>query len=194
MKVFLGWSGDRSKKTANALHEWLPNVIQAVDPFISSGIPKGKRWGEALAGELETTKVGILCLTSDNLDSKWILYEAGALSNAKDTQVCTFLLDVKPTDVKEPLATFQHTMFQKDDIRKLLKTINDTVEISGERALSESRLDEAFETYWPKLEEPLNEIVAQQSKDSGNNSGDIRSDREILEEILEIVRRIWAEV
>ena len=142
MEVFLGWSGDRSYATAQAFHEWLPKVIQAVEPFISSGIPKGKRWGEALAGELETTKVGILCLTSDNLDSKWILYEAGALSNTKDTHVCTFLLDIKPTDVEEPLASFQHTTFQKRDIQKLLKTINQAVGKSAERALSESTLED----------------------------------------------------
>ena len=45
MKVFLCWSGTRSKGIANALHEWLPRVIQALDPWISVDIDKGARWG-----------------------------------------------------------------------------------------------------------------------------------------------------
>ncbi len=49
MKVFLGWSGSRSKETAEALGDWLGQVIQAVDPWISSDILKGARWGEEIA-------------------------------------------------------------------------------------------------------------------------------------------------
>jgi len=189
MKVFLGWSGEISHETAQAFVDWLPKVIQAVDPFISSSIPKGKRWGETLAEELETTKVGILCLTRDNLDAKWILFEAGSLSNAKNTHVCTFLLDVKPTDVEEPLALFQHTSFRKADVQKLLKTINDAVRESSEHALPERTLDDLFETFWPELEKTLKEIGTRQKV-----SSKLRSDREILEEILGIVRTILAEV
>lgn len=44
MKVFLSWSGERSRLVATALHEWLPQVINAVEPFISSNIDAGARW------------------------------------------------------------------------------------------------------------------------------------------------------
>lgn len=186
MKVFLGWSGDRSYKTAQAFHDWLPKVIQAIDPFISSGIPKGKRWGDALAEELEETKVGILCLTRDNLNSNWILFEAGALSKTKDAHVCTFLLDIRPTDIKEPLASFQHTAFEKEDIKKLLETINNAVKESNERALSESSLNELFETFWPQLETMCNSI----EKIKATESAPARKDRDLLEEILSIAREL----
>nr|QNO45908.1 hypothetical protein LAAKCKNM_00030 [Methanosarcinales archaeon ANME-2c ERB4]QNO53484.1 hypothetical protein OBNMHAHF_00009 [Methanosarcinales archaeon ANME-1 ERB6] len=184
MKVFLGWSNTKSFETAQAFNEWLPKVIQAVDPFISSGIPKGKRWGKVLIDELEETKVGILCLTRENLDSNWLLYEAGALSKTKDAYVCTFLLDLKPTDIEEPLASFQHTIFEKDDIRKLIDTINKAVENSGERSLSENHLNIIFETFWPELKEELKNIVEKEAE----VDQPIREEREILEEILAIVR------
>ena len=43
MKVFISWSGERSRKVAELLDEWLQCVIQAVKPFMSSkGIERGR--------------------------------------------------------------------------------------------------------------------------------------------------------
>jgi hypothetical protein len=186
MKVFLGWSGGRSKQTAEALGDWLGQVIQAVDPWISSDILKGARWEEEISDKLEEAKIGIICLTKENLDENWILFEAGALSKTRDAHVCTFLLDLKPTDIKQPLALFQHTKFEKEDIRKLAHTINQAVEKADERSLEAERLNKIFDRFWPDLEEKLKEIAAMPSEVSGPS----RSQREILEEILGIVRTI----
>ena len=124
-------------------------------------------------------------MTKENLNENWILFEAGALSKTKDAHVCTFLLDLKPTDIKQPLALFQHTEFEKEDVRKLTHTINQAVEDAGERSLDVKRLDTIFDRFWPDLEEKLKEIVKIQSE----VRKPIRSEREILEEILETVRK-----
>ena len=80
MKVFLSWSGKTSRQVAQAFHDWLPFVIQAVKPFISTGdIDKGKRWSDVLSSELTETAYGILIITPDNFDKPWIHFEAGAL-------------------------------------------------------------------------------------------------------------------
>jgi hypothetical protein len=84
-------------------------MIHAVEPWLSSDMEKGIRSGSEMAHALEKTKVGIICLTKENLGEDWILFEAGALSKTKDSHVCTFLLDLVPSDIKQPLAQFQHT-------------------------------------------------------------------------------------
>jgi len=182
--VFLSWSGQQSKAVAETLCSWISQVIQAAEPWISLDIEKGMRWSSEISNKLEVSKVGIICLTQDNLDAQWILFEAGALSKTKDVQVCTFLLGLNPTDVQQPLGQFQHTVFEKTDIRRLVSTINRSVQDAGEKALQENILNEIFETYWPGLEEKINKIL----NASVLPKSKARSEREMLQEILEILR------
>ncbi len=185
MKVFLSWSGDRSKTVAEALGSWLRQVIQAIDPWSSTVIGKGARWGPEISAQLELTKVGIICLTRDNLTEPWILFEAGALSKTKDAVVATFLLDIEKSDVKQPLSQFQHTSANELEVRQLVHTLNDLVRSSGERALVDSDLDEVFDLFWPKLKEKIDAIPPAAV---GKSAGPIRTDSDILREILDVVR------
>src|SRR4051794_22380020 len=79
MKVFISWSGDKSKATAEALRMWLKLVIQSVEPFVSSvDIAKGDRGLNVIANELAESSFGIICVTRDNNLAPWINFEAGA--------------------------------------------------------------------------------------------------------------------
>lgn len=60
MKIFLSWSGSRSKAVAEALNVWLKRVIQAVKPFYSPEIEKGAKWSNELDATLEGTRFGII--------------------------------------------------------------------------------------------------------------------------------------
>jgi hypothetical protein len=151
---------------------------------MSPDMDKGIRWGPEITDQLEDSKIGIICLTQENLNQKWIIFEAGALSKTKDAHVCTFLLDLKPIDIELPLAQFQHTRFEKNDVRKLVHTINQTVKKSGKPSLSDPNLNELFEILWPHLEKELREIAEQQP----DTEAPFRKDREILEEILSLLR------
>jgi hypothetical protein len=185
MKVFLSWSGTRSKRVADSLGKWLPRVIQAVEPWVSSEMDKGSRWPEQIASHLEEAKVGIICVTRDNADAPWLLFEAGALSKTKDAYVCTFLLNLSPSDVEWPLAQFQHTQVSKDDVKKLVETVNRIVEKVGEHALAAATLDDTYEMWWARLEQELKEIA-----ESEESPTPMRKEREILEELLQLVRSI----
>jgi TIR domain len=187
MKVFLSWSGNASRRLAEALRDWLPAVLQAVEPWMSAeDIDKGARWSAHVAGELEQARVGILCLTRDNLAAPWILYEAGALSKTLErTAVCPYLWGVRPADLRGPLVQFQAAEANRADTRRLVATINTAL---GLAALSERSLDRAFKTWWPELEKTLAALPATRPP-----TRPARSERDLLEETLSLVRELARE-
>jgi len=184
MKVFLSWSSNKSKETAKVLGDYFGQMIQAIEPWISSEISKGANWAKEIGCNLEEINFGIICLTRENIDENWILFEAGALSKNKGARVCIFLLDLTYTDIKPPLALFQHTEFKEDDVRKLVHTVNKALKDVDERSLPEESLNKIFDRFWPDIEKALKLITDKPTK----ASQPIRSEREILEEILETVR------
>lgn len=105
MKVFISWSGNKSHKVALVFREWLPSVIQSLEPYVSSeDIDKGARWSTDIAKELEDSTVGILCVTKENLHAPWLSFEAGALSKTMDKAYVTpFLFDIKRSEVNGPV-------------------------------------------------------------------------------------------
>ncbi len=183
-KVFISWSGDLSKALGEAFRDWIPKVLQSVKPYFTpDDIEKGARWAKEIGQELSSSQLGIICLTQDNQHSPWILFEAGALSkNLEESKVCPLLFNMDTTDLKGPLSAFQATKFNKEDVKKLLESINSSCE---ETKLDTKSLDETFDMWWPKLEEKINDILS-----SGRNSSvsHKRSDRDIMEEILELTR------
>ena len=131
MKVFISWSGEPSRKAAVVLQEWLPSVIQAVDPFVSSeSIRTGSRWFTEMGTKLKDTNFGILCLTPSNLEAPWILFEAGALSKQLEESLLTSVLfgGLSKTDLECPLSQFQNILPHEKDIRKLISTINERLD------------------------------------------------------------------
>lgn len=185
MVVFLSWSGVKSLKVAELLKKWLPSIIQSVNPWLSKeDIKKGELWSTEISDKLVTSNIGVICLTKENLDKPWILFEAGALSRSMG-KVCTLLLDVDPTDVEGPLSLFQATkLHDKEDMKKLVKTINDLMEIGR---LENERLNQYFEKWWPDLEEQLLTIDLK-SESVEQKQPAKRTDRELIEEVLILLR------
>jgi hypothetical protein len=184
VKVFLSWSGERSRQVAEALRIWLPCVIQAVEPWMSSSdIDKGTRWGVDLATQLSDTKFGVICLTPENLTAPWILFEAGALSKTLvETFVCPYLYELQPSDVAGPLAQFQATKAQREDTWGLVQTLNSAL---GDQALSTDMLSRSFQVWWLILEENLAGIPMPERPTSPQ-----RSERDVLDEVLTLVRHV----
>jgi hypothetical protein len=185
VKVFISWSGDVSRLVAEVLRKWLQDVLQAVEPFMSEeDTGKGTVWVAELTRELRETEFGIICLTPDNLSSPWIHYEAGALSNAfEGSRVSPFLFGVRRGDVGWPLAQFQSTLFERNDVLKLVHKIN---EACSDRAIEERAVERAFNRWWDELSDQLQMIARMPA--AVQRSGDARSHDELLREILDLIR------
>lgn len=185
LKVFLSWSGPRSKLAAEAMRGWLPLVLQNVQPYFTpEDIEKGARWSAEIRQELGTCEFGIIFLTPENQHSPWILFEAGALSKLENSRVAPVLIGLEPTDVSGPLSQLQLSGDSRDDVLKLLKAINTGL---GELALDVPRLERIFAALWPELEGQL-----KKAKEALSSTPHVkkRSDRDLLEEIVERMRSI----
>ena len=185
MKVFISWSGKTSGELAKILRDWLPSVIQAVKPYYSpDDITKGTRGNTINAKELEEAGVGLLCLTRENLEAPWIMFEAGALSKKLDkSRVCPILFgSLETTDLKGPFVQFQAAKFNKEEVWKMLTMVNKEL---GDDALETKVLDSVFEKWWPDLEQKVQALLEKTPK---LPSKSVRKDRELLEEILTLTR------
>lgn len=188
MKVFISWSGTLSQQVAAAFNEWLPQVLHAVEPFFSDeDIDKGTRWSQTIARELEGTSVGLFCVTRENLDSRWLNFEAGAISKLLSSgRVMPFLFGLKKSEVQWPLADFQMTVYERDDLWKLVSSIN---RACTPPCVDEGRLFKSFERWWPDLNASLESLLVQDANATliEQPSRPVSSD-DILEELLELLR------
>ena len=186
MKVFISWSGDRSRAIADVLRRWLPSVCRCMPYFSPDDVAKGSRWSSEIAKELEESQIGLLVITPENQEAPWLLFEAGALAKNLDrSKVCPLLFGgIEPTDVKGPLVQFQAAEFSKDEMKRVMKMINNEL---AEAELAADVLDSVFEMWWPKLEEQVARGLQSNEEIEGETR---RSDRDLLEEVLALTRRI----
>jgi hypothetical protein len=193
MKVFISWSGTTSRSVAEVLSDWLPKVIQGIEPFLSAkDIDKGANWTVELARELEDAEFGIVCLAPDNLLSPWLNYETGAITKSVNSRVSPVLFGVEKPEVQPPMSQLQLTEIDQEEFLLLLGSIN---KVAG-GPLDSAGLREAVDVWWPRLETALSsisvpnadkisatDVSAEPAKPTANVG-------EMMEEILHRVRNL----
>lgn len=188
MKIFISWSKENSTshKVATALHEWLPDVIQGVDPWMSThDIQSGELWGSAVSKQLEANSYGILSITPMSMDAPWLIFEAGALAKfVEKSRVCPYLSNMNPTGLTGPLTQLQSRISDEEGTLKLVQDINKHLNTP----MSEDRLQRSFTRCWPELKDKLSSAYA--SDDIENPKPIKRDDRELLEEMLTLIREM----
>jgi hypothetical protein len=182
MKVFLSWSGEKSRLVAAALRDWLPDLLQSVAPWMSQrDIDAGGRWSPEIQAQLEQSSFGVICVTDGNQAEPWLLFETGALAKTlSDTYVCPYLIDMDIAALRPgPLTQFQAKRANKQETRDLVTTMNKAL---GDLALERDQLERAFDKWWPDLEAALTKLPADAAPMKP------RSTQDLLDEILVVVR------
>lgn len=185
MKLFISWSGIRSRRIAERLNEFLKAFLQGSEPFFSDGdIDKGVRWFDTISTQLEQTNFGIICLTKENRSSPWIHFEAGSLAKNLDmANLCPILFGLDHSEIEGPLAQFQLTAFNKTEIYRVCTVINSKLE----RKLEDRTFNKLFDTLWYEAEKEITQII---DDDLPELQVSGKSNKEILEDIWHQVRRI----
>lgn len=153
MRVFISWSGTRSKRIAQATSEWLRSVNHKIEPWLSEAIPPGAKWSDAIGTKLKDARLGIVCITPENIDAPWMVFEAGALSNRfGDARVVPLLLDMSSTDLTGPIGQFQGVTITRENMRKLAQSINDLL---GRGKLPPEVLSKSVSANWRTFSEEV---------------------------------------
>ncbi len=185
MRVFLSWSGERSRLVATALRKWLPMVLNNVSPFVSSDINAGTRWLIEIATELESTDFGIICVTAENQRMPWLNFEASALAKAVNTsRVIPLAINLRPAEIQNPLGQFQSQEINLEGITEIVSSLNSALP----HPLPPSLIERITTKWWPDLKKDIDEIDQKLDINDGVEKEVTRTDRELMEDILNSVR------
>jgi hypothetical protein len=183
VKIFISWSGQRSQAMAVALRDWLPLVLHYAEPWLSTAdIKSGDRWGNEIAKGLQDSNFGIICVTKDNLEAPWLLFESGALAKSmEDGRVIPLRLDLDVSDISGPLTQFQSEKADDDGVKRLVSSLNKC----SANPIADDRLARLFEPMWPDLKTKIEAIPT-----SGSGPKKARPQADILEELVAGVRSV----
>ena len=185
LRIFLSWSGDRSKYLAEAFKEWLPNVLQYVDPYMSAkDIKLGERWATNIEDNLREHDFGLVFVTPENIEAPWINFEAGALTKNLKSRVIPIIFESEVSILNQgPLKQFQsQKQLDEDSIRDLIKSINSAE--SDPHRLSNERVDRSFNMWWPELKQKLSAVPDVPNKDSEHEEDENTFDKQALVTII----------
>ena len=159
MNVLISWSNEKSEKIAVILRNWLPVVVPETKPWVSShDIPKGRRWSQELAVQLNESHFALLVVVKDNQESPWLNFEAGAISKWIDAaNVAPLLFGIATSELQGPIAQFQATLFTREDMFKLAETMSKAVCVAPDLSALRRSFDFTWETLQQDIEAILNE-------------------------------------
>ena len=116
-KIFISWSKEKSGELAKITKHMLKKLLPGADIFMSEeDIHAGEYVQEKIIENIEQCDMLILCFTSDNKHSPWLLYEAG-YANGLHKLVIPFLFDkdyMWHSWIDNPMNTVREINFNKD--------------------------------------------------------------------------------
>lgn len=161
MKVFLSWSGERSKKLAALLSVVIPELIPGIETWMSKrDLAAGDDWKEKILETLKQSNACIACITPENVNSQWIHFEAGAVKGRVEGPVCAVLLGLEPRDLTGPLSQYHAVRSDDEDgILALVRKLNRAT--IHKRRATDGKLTSRFANLWPEIRDFGNDLICE---------------------------------
>ena len=160
VKCIVSWSGEKSRRIASYLTSFLSRVLPEVEWWISErSLEPGREWWPELRESLRCSRNAILCLTQENMDASWLLFEAGAVFKG-DSEARIHSILFGRRKLEEPLREFQYTRFGGDDMRKMLDGMRERLNDPP----SFTEVHERFDRYWDDLRKAVESECADWEK------------------------------
>lgn len=193
MRIFICWAGDRARIVARELHTFLVDVLGLQDDqvFMSqTSIRPGGRSVDEIEQALVQAKFGVVVVTPEGLNSRWLHFEAGALAaRLTKIRVVPFLVGVDGKSIvqESPLGQVGGGLqavsaHDEDEVRAMVRTIN------GEResGSAESSVDRRFALFWPAFRQTVLAVP----EDPRDDPVPTFDQEEAIAEILRTVRQL----
>lgn len=169
------------------MKQWVSQVFQGSLVFMSDeDIKAGTNWSERIKKELADTTVGIVCMTPENQDAKWINYEMGALSKEVTdggSRVIPLLIGFASTaEVGQPAASLNMVMLGQAGFKRIATSLNDISAVKR----ADADLELVSDMWWDKLG-PQMEQAAEVAPEAEPTPPD---EAEMVKEILDSVRAL----
>lgn len=160
-KIFISWSGDNSKTIACALKDRLENGIfnsTGLECFVSEmDISSGDDWWNKIKTELNNCKLGIICITKENVKAPWIFFESGAMV-ARDLKVIPLLINCDWNALSStPLSSKHRVDFYKQE--KFIKMILDINKELSLLTLSDENISTIVRAQYEILKKELDPVL-----------------------------------
>jgi hypothetical protein len=158
MRVFICWSKSRSRQLADKLSKWLPRVLGEDRTVfnLSTGFEVGKEWFPQLIKGLTVADAAIICLTPENLDSRWMHFEAGMIFRSGKAKALPIYLGAQVEHIKEPLNAIQASPCTKEGSWRMVEAL------ASRGRLDRRAIASRFDREWSDFEKFLHNIEAPQ--------------------------------
>lgn len=156
MKIYMAWSGKRSKDLAYELGKLLGTILESIEPWQSLvDIAAGENWATEVKGRIQSSEYAIFCVTLENSRAGWMQFELGTVFNQlQEHKIIPYLFDLDTRDLVGPIRYFQVVKDTKEGTFRLLRQLNESLP----RPRMENQLQKTFDALWPKFESRLSEI------------------------------------
>lgn len=171
MKIFLSWSKLKSKELAMVTKDFLEGMFRGtITVWMSSeSIAYGSMSMLDINKALKDSEKCITFITEENVNSPWIMYEAGAIagknyleseSDIGDAVVPIIFDNIDSKNfVSHPLNQFQRLSFCKESMYKLIKQLN----VKTNAFSDDKTLEKQFNLNWNSLNKSIKNILQRYS-------------------------------